>query len=248
MKSRIRFLIAALLLPAFWCIVKYGLHIADRYLPAPWDVLGAWQAVSPSVLLHMSVSWLRLLVGYSAGVGIGMAVGIAWWRSRPTFEWSIPSVQALRSIPATATVPFFLLWFGFAETGRLLLIVLGISLNVAIAAHQSLEAAPEKYRIVRHSFGLARRDLPIRNFALPVVAETILPTLRFGLATAIGLVVVSEILGSQIGLGYLIQTARSTFSLHLVFLAAILFGIINAASDWMLRHAWNRIVFWRKPT
>lgn len=204
----------------------------------------AWRAIDPPIVVHAAVSWLRLVVGYTVGVVAGIALGITWWRSRVVFEWSLPSVQAIRAIPATATVPFFLLWFGFSETGRLLLIVLGISFNIAIAAFQSLESAPHKYAVVRQSFGLAPGDLRVRDFALPIAVESLLPTLRFGLATAIGLVVVSEMLGSQIGLGYLIQTARSTFSLHLVFLAAAMFGVINVVSDSVLCLVWKRLVFW----
>ena len=83
------------------------------------------------------------------------------------------------------------------------------------------------------------------KFLLPSVLERILPTLRFALATALGLVVVSELLGSQVGLGYLIQTARSTFSLQLIFLAAILLGVMNFCLDFLLRWCWGLIVFWR---
>jgi len=242
----VRRIAAALLLLAVWVGIKEGFEISDRYLPGPVDVLLAWQSVSPSVLIHAGASWLRLIVGFSGGSAAGILLGIAWWRSPVMFEWTSPSVQAVRAVPATATIPFFLLWFGFAETGRFLLILMGVGLNVAIATHQALEDSPRRYTSVHRSFGLTRHDLAIRDFALQVALGALLPTLRFALATAIGLVVVSEILGSQTGLGYLIQSARSTFSLNLVFLAATLFGVINSLSDLGLRMAWRKVVFWQE--
>lgn len=248
MSVRVHRFVAPALVPLVWILVKYGFAVPDRYLPSPWAVIAAINSIDPPILVHFVASWLRLAVGYATGVFIGVSVGIAWWRSPRFFDWSSPSVQALRSVPATATVPFFLLWFGFAEWGRLLLIMLGISLNIAIATHQILGNVPRKYLVAIRSGGLAAHEIPLRRFALPIVLESLLPTLRFALSTAIGLVVVSEILGSQTGLGYLIQTARSTFSMQLIFLAAVGFGIINAISDAALQFAWRRTVFWRQAS
>jgi ABC-type nitrate/sulfonate/bicarbonate transport system permease component len=242
----LRRIAAVLILPIIWIGVKYGFGIPDRYLPAPWDVVASIGTLRPPFLLHVAVSWLRLCTGYIVGVAVGLAIGIAWWRSPAVFAWTNPSAQALRSVPATATVPFFILWLGFSEVGRLLLIVMGIALNIGIATYQTLGNVPRKYLVALHSAGLSPRDVALRQFALPIVVEALLPTLRFALSTAIGLVVVSEILGSQSGLGYLIQTARSTFSLHLVFLAALAFGVINVASDSLVQLAWRTTVFWRQ--
>lgn len=81
---------------------------------------------------------------------------------------------------------------------------------------------------------------------IPRIAETLLPTLRFGLALALGLIAVSEMLGAQYGLGYLMQTSRATFSLNVLILCAFLLGVIATASDMALRYAWPHIVTWRR--
>jgi ABC-type nitrate/sulfonate/bicarbonate transport system permease component len=150
----------------------------------------------------------------------------------------------MRSVPAVAIVPFFLLWFGFAETGRLLLVVTGIAFNIAIATHQILKDVPEKHRILFKSFGVCGSNL-VRHYSVPRILESLLPTLRFSLSTAMGVVIVSELLGSQIGLGYLIQTARNTFSMHVIFLATILLGVLNGAMDFIVTRLWSRAVYWR---
>jgi ABC-type nitrate/sulfonate/bicarbonate transport system permease component len=59
-------------------------------------------------------------------------------------------------------------------------------------------------------------------------------------------VIVSELLGSQIGLGYLMQTARSTFSMHVIFLTTILLGLLNAAVDVGVTWGWQKMVYWRR--
>jgi ABC-type nitrate/sulfonate/bicarbonate transport system permease component len=51
-------------------------------------------------------------------------------------------------------------------------------------------------------------------------------------------------LGSQIGLGYLAQSARATFSLDLLFLTVICLGIISAVADELLVIGWRTTLFW----
>jgi len=156
----------------------------------------------------------------------------------------LPSLQGIRSLPPVAAIPFFLLWFGFSDIGKWLLVVVGAGANLTFTSYQILLDMPEKYHFALTSFGVARKSLSW-NISLPLVLERLLPTLRFSLSTAIGLIIVSELLGSQVGLGYLIQSARSTFSLQTIFLCAILLGIMNAVVDWGLVHLWKTIVFWR---
>jgi len=137
-----------------------------------------------------------------------------------------------------------LLWFGFSETGRYVLTFCGTGFNIAIATLQILARLPERYRVMFAGFRLKPQDLPL-TYCLPVVVEGILPTLRFSLSAAVALVVASELLGSQIGLGYLIQSARSTFSMHVVFLATILLGILNSTADRTLIWCWKKLLYWK---
>jgi len=123
-------------------------------------------------------------------------------------------------------------------------VVVGIAFNIAIATSQVLSEIPEKHQILFRSFGLSPGAM-IRDYTIPRLMETLLPTVRFSLSTAMAVVIVSELLGSQIGLGYLIQTARSTFSMHVIFLAVIMLGILNAIADFALTRLWTRSVYWR---
>jgi ABC-type nitrate/sulfonate/bicarbonate transport system permease component len=78
-----------------------------------------------------------------------------------------------------------------------------------VAGLELVAHAPENHKAFFHSFGLTPRKLTFR-YALPRILEGILPTLRFSLALAIGAVTVSEVLGSQVGLGYLIQSCSGS--------------------------------------
>jgi ABC-type nitrate/sulfonate/bicarbonate transport system permease component len=235
----------AVALPCIWLLVKYGFGIEDRFLPSPMAVLQALQDIQPSVWLHLAYTGVRLTVGYSLGVVVGVLLALAMVRNASVQAFLTPMLQAMRPVPAAAVVPFFLLWFGFSEWGRYLLVLTAIAFNIAIAAWQIFTYVPDNHAAFFHSFHLSPGKL-LRRYALPRIAESILPTLRFSMALAVGAVTVSELLGSQIGLGYLIQTSRSTFSLHVLFLVAILLGVVSAAADGLLVLLWRRLIFWRR--
>lgn len=235
--------IGGLLLVIVWIAVKFGLGVSDRYLPSPVAVATAFRDVEPSILTHTLVTVLRLVVGGIAGVAVGIALALAMFCWPVLGRLLAPSVHALRSIPPIATVPFFLLWFGFEEIGKFLLILLGIGLNILVAAYQILEEMPPKYHVALSSFGHSPRSFPLM-VALPLVAERILPAIRTSLSIAFGVVIVAELLGSQRGLGYLIQTSRSTYSIHVIFLATLILGLLNIVADWSVRLLWGQLVFW----
>ncbi|MGI6049193.1 MAG: ABC transporter permease [Petrimonas sp.] len=234
-----------LFIPIVWVFCKDVLNIPDRYLPSILQVISAFKDIEPNVFVHFFVTLSRLLVGMVLGILVGVFLGILLYYSSRLNDFLSPFIQSIRSIPAIATVPFFILWFGFSEFGKYFLVTLGISLNIAISSYQILSKMPEKYSVFSKGFQI-KLNKKIRHYSLPTVLEHIYPTIRFSLSTAIGLVIVSELLGSQIGLGYLIQTSRSTFSIHVIFLAVILLGIMNFTLDLTIKYLWKKIIFWQK--
>lgn len=239
-----RGLLGVLLLPLIWFALKHYVGVSDRYLPSISSVFRAALDIEPNVAVHFGLTASRFLLGFALGVSVGIGLGLCIFKYRWLCDLTMSTIQATRAIPAIAIVPFFLLWFGFSEWGRYLLVVAGTSFNIAVATHQILQECPEKYKIMFQSFQVTPERLVI-PYALPLVVEQILPTLRFSLSVAIGLIIASELLGSQVGLGYLIQSARSTFSMHVIFLATLLLGVMNVAADWVLVFIWNRLVYWR---
>jgi ABC-type nitrate/sulfonate/bicarbonate transport system permease component len=233
-----------ILIPALWIAVKQFGLVSDRYLPSPEAVLRACFEVEPSVFCHFAYTAFRLVAGFIAGVAAGVLLGIAVNKSKTVSRIVSPMLDSMRSVPAIAIVPFFLLWFGFSEYGKILLVVTGIAFNIAIATSQVLADIPEKHRILFNSFGVSPSSM-ICDYTIPRIMESLLPTVRFSLSTAMGVVIASELLGSQIGLGYLMQTARSTFSMHVIFLAMILLGILNALVDYVVTRLWTRSVYWK---
>jgi len=205
----------ALLLPIAWWLIKDLAQISDRYLPSASAVAGAINDLDPSLLVHSGATITRLLVGFVGGTVFGIGIGILFSRYVYMDKFFSPSVHALRAVPAVATVPFFLLWFGFSETGRYLLVFLAVGLNVAVASRQILTHHSRAHLTFFRSYSLSPGSMPLK-YSLPRVLEEILPTLRYSLSVAIGAVIVAELLGAQIGLARILHEWGRQFPLNLL--------------------------------
>lgn len=122
-----------------WLTAKYVIDISDRYLPNPFDVLLVFTNNDVDIYHHLMMSVLRITSAFIASVIISIYLGIYLYRDKLTREFLMPTIQSLRAIPAAATVPFFILWFGFSEGGKFLLFILGISLNLIISVVQIMQ-------------------------------------------------------------------------------------------------------------
>lgn len=232
-----------LIIPCVWVLVKYLFAIPDRFLPSPIDVLNAARDLDPNVGHHLAASASRLLVGFTLGVVIGL-VGAAiisiFDRCRLILD---PVFSSLQSVPPLATVPFFILWFGFSEYGKFLIVFIAVATNIILYGVRTLDQIDSKYLIMIKSYKLPASNILFRVY-LPYIISRSLPTVRYMLSVSVGLVLFSELLGAQLGLGYLIQTARSTFSMALVFLAALLATTLYVAVDYLLVVLWRTVFRW----
>jgi sulfonate transport system permease protein len=230
---------------AIWAFAKAVFHVPDRYLPHPLDVIQVLYSDQGSVYYHLAVSSCRIILSFVASIVLSLFLGATLYKFEAARHLSLPFIQSVRTIPAAATVPFFILWFGFAEYGRFILFISGVSFNLIISVLVILENMREKYRIAFHGFQMRRERIPYR-ILFPFALEGLLPTLRFSVTVLIGLSVIAELLGAQSGLGYLIQSARTTYALHVLVACAILYGILSIIIDTVLRALWKLIVPWQE--
>ncbi|HMW64441.1 MAG TPA: ABC transporter permease subunit [Accumulibacter sp.] len=151
---RIAGYLGLLAMPGVWLALSYLVGVPERYLPTPGSVIAAIFNLSDVLALHTGVTVARLCVGFVVGSASGVLVGILLYKHIMLNEFLLPTFQAMRALPPIAAIPFFLLWFGFSETGKILLIIFGVSINLAIVSYQMLREKPEPYVYSLHAAGI----------------------------------------------------------------------------------------------
>jgi ABC-type nitrate/sulfonate/bicarbonate transport system permease component len=198
-----------------------------------WDILAG----------DIAITMLRMLVGWSVGVFLGVSFGLWMYFSKSAYHFFDPLIETIRPVPPIAMVPFFILWFGLAEQGKFLLVALGVFTVVVVTTLETARSLPRIYSRAARSLGASTWQL-LRYIVLPGIVPGLVGVLRVTTALAFTLVVAAEFMGAQAGLGFRISQARRLFSTDVVLLGVILFGVMSSAVDYIARRAFAYLTRW----
>ncbi len=119
-------------------------------------------------------------------------------------------------VPGPILGVIFLLIFGLGHATPIALVA---ALTLPSIAINTAGVLAKKNRLLEQylrSIGGGRRDL-IRHVYLPLLIPTVQSNLTLGLSLALKVVVLGEFIGSQDGLGYLLNVAKMYFNMAAVF-------------------------------
>ncbi len=225
-----------------------ALHVVSpAALAHPLEVL----AVLPHVLSpqeNLPDIWstiTRSLVAFLISVPIGVVTGFIVFHAGAARRPAEFLFDFVRSIPATALVPVFLIVWGIGDTAKIAVGVFSSSLVICLATLAGLRGRSASRLGVARTLGLSALQRTA-YVDLPEAAAQIFLGMRTGISLALILVVVSEMLiGSNRGLGKLIADMRYTDDTPRLYAALLLAGLIGLAYNLGLALAERTLLHWR---
>lgn len=234
------------LLLAAWELLAQSAWIPPQMLPTPQAVflsgLELWD--SGELQAHLQLSLGRLAAGFGAGAIAGVACGIALALSRNVRDFCAPLFELLRHLPTVALVPVFILMFGVGETLKILIVAKGVFFTVAVAVRDGVRDIPGAWYEVGALYKLRPLRL-LRRLVLPAATPGMLTGLRTGLARSWMLLVLTEQLAAEQGIGQLMEFGRQMFRMDHVMLCIVLTAVIGFALDRLLQLIERRLLAWR---
>ncbi|WP_240644644.1 ABC transporter permease [Paenibacillus paeoniae] len=216
-------------------------------LPTPGVIVEEFVSLTASgeLLRHLEVSTWRALLGFLLGGGLGLAAGLWVGFSYKIERLLDPSLQMLRTLPHLAVAPLFILWFGFDETSKILLIAKGAFFPLYVNTFLGIRSVDGKLFDVARVLQFNRWQL-ITKLILPASLPNILLGLRLSIGVAWLGLVVAEMMGSSEGIGFLINDARYLSITSLVFVGIILFALIGKLTDSLVKLLERRLLRWQE--
>ncbi|MEB9440486.1 ABC transporter permease [Bacillus cereus] len=249
-KLNVKVLVRAITIPVIILIIwqlagVFGL-VSKTVLPTPLDIFLAFQELIKTGELfgHLSISVLRAAAGFFIGGGLGIILGTIVGFSTRSEQYLDPSVQMLRTVPHLAVAPLFVLWFGFGETSKVLLIADGAFFPLYVNAFLGIRGVDSKLFDVARVLEFSKRKL-ITKLILPAALPNLLLGARLSLGVAWVSLVVAELMGSTEGIGYMIMDARQFSNTDIVFVGIIIFAFVGKFSDSLVRLLEVKFLRWR---
>lgn len=199
---------------------------------------------SGEMAMHLQISLTRALLGFALGGFLGLMMGVIVGMQKKSEEYLNPSIQMLRTVPLLAITPLFIMWFGFGELSKVLLIALGAFFPLYLQTFLGLRNVDKKLYDVALILEFSRRE-QITKLMIPAALPNILLGIRLALSAAWMCLVVAELLGADRGVGFMIQDARSFMQTDVVFVGIIIFALAGKISDSFVRFLENHLLKWQ---
>ena len=250
---RYRYFLVACLSPvvlvAVWdATIRSGL-VRSVLLPFPSDIFNALvDAIvngyaGQSIFLHIGMSLYRVLLAFLAATVVGIVIGLLRGAYRLADAIFLVPAEIVRPIPPLAFIPLFILWFGIGEVSKILIIFYYVMLIIMLNTQSGVRGCPQDK--VRAALSLGANPWQVFQFIIfPATLPQIVTGLRVGMAAGLSILVASELLGGDLGLGFLIMDASTFFRTNEVFVGIVLIGVLGLASDRGLNYLSRKFVHW----
>lgn len=207
---------------------------------------GWWHwAFSGELIVDTLTSMYRVVVGFLIGGGLALPLGLAMGASNTVYAWMNPLVQILRPIPPIAYIPLAILWFGLGNPPAVFLIALGAFFPVLMNTIAGVRHVDGIYLRAARNLGAGGATMFLRVI-LPAAVPYILSGVRIGIGTAFIVVIVSEMIAVNNGLGYRILEAREYFWSDKIIAGMITIGMLGLAIDIGMNRLNNYLLRWHR--
>ncbi|QJD86611.1 ABC transporter permease [Cohnella herbarum] len=238
------------LLPIFilliWQVLGNLGVFSPTFLPTPLAIAAEFQKliVSGELFQHLSISLQRAAMGFLIGGVAGLVFGILVGFAQRLEFLLDPSFQMLRMIPHLAAAPLIILWFGFGEVSKIFIIANGAFFPMYINTFVGIRNVDRKYFEVTQVLNFSKSK-QIFRLIFPASLPSILLGLRLSVSISWLGLVVAELIGSQAGIGFLINYGKQTASTELIFTGVIIFAVFGKLVDSAVRLLERRWLRWR---
>jgi len=235
-----------LLLAIAWELAALLHLVSSDALPPLSSVIVSWFGLIKDGTLFTNgiASLYRVAAGLGLAVVIGGVLGIAmaWWK--PVNVLVAPIVEIFYPLPKSALIPVTVIWLGFGDASKILLIFLGCMLPVTIGAYNGARSAEQVLIWSARSMGAGRLRV-LWDVVVPNAMPELLNGIRTALALSFILLVSAELIVAHKGFGYLIGILGANGSYDAMYAVVLTVAFLGFAADRVYLLITKQALAWR---
>ncbi len=217
-----------------------GRYVNPLFISSPlavWNQFVEWMA-DGSLWFHTEITLEETLLGLVFGIASGVLVGFFFGIEQTLAKLFDPFITSIYSIPKIALAPLFILWFGIDIQMKVIFTTLTVFFLVFFNTLAGVRNVDQNLIDAVHLMGGKRRDILLK-VVVPSATGYMLTGVHIAIPYALIGAVVAELIASNRGLGYLIDSSATSFNTAGVFTAilvlTVIAGILNAVVDFIDR-------------
>ena len=228
-----------------WWLITAAFHVDSFYVPSPADVVDAFLR-TPSYLLQETWTTMeRVLIGFAIAVAIGLTIAVLLAASRTVERMAMPILAAVNAVPKVALAPLLLVWMGFGDSPKIVMVVLVSFFPVIVSTMAGLTSTPADLRELARSLKASWWQTFVK-----VRLTWALPQVFVGLKVATPLAIIGAVIGEVVnpdhGLGSVIAGSGANSDTPLAFAALVLLAIMGVSLFYLVALAERLLVPWAR--
>lgn len=212
------------------------IHLFPAYaLPSPKDVFISFkEEISAGRLLNDIIASLwRVVIGFGISALLGIPFGLWLGQHAIARNAFVPLLNFFRFLSPLAWIPFAILWFHIGDKPAIFLLFMATFFPLALSTMAAVASIPKIYFRVAHDYNYTSTEL-LTKMIFPAVLPQIITALRVSYGIAWVVIVASEMVGCQDGLGYGIWDARNGLRLDAAVCYMVIIGLLGIVIDRLL--------------
>src|SRR5262249_4596123 len=234
-----------LLLLAAWQAASSSGVLPKSVLPSFWDVMVSLADLlgSGEIMRHTSASFARAGAGFFAALVVGVALGLVMARRRVVERAIEPILLLIYPVPKPALIPLFMVWLGIGDVSKVAVIALACLLPIVTATFNGARSVDPILVWSAKARGTSERRL-LWRVVLPAALPQIAAGVRTAIAIAIIVLVSSEFISSEAGLGYLIFSYGGVGADDAMLAVVIYLAVLGFLLDRLYLSGLRRLMSW----
>ena len=210
-------------------------------IPPPLDVIrtAVPMVLSGEIVADVSISMVRVLVGFTTGSLAAIVLGVLLGRLRLLHDLLDPIIELLRYLSPTAMIPIAVIWFGIGEMSKYFLIFWGTFFIVLINTIAGVWRAPIVRQRAAECLGANQPQIFVL-VVIPSATPYIVTGMRVAMASSFMSIIPAEILAADSGIGYLLQKSSMLLQTNRIFVALLTICVLGFAVDRIFRFLVDR--------
>ncbi|MBI1218188.1 MAG: ABC transporter permease subunit [Rhodobacteraceae bacterium] len=232
-------------------VIWYGITAARLvprvFLPSPaavWHSLSTG-FVSGTLLEQTGHTVIAMLAGWFLcsllGVVLGSIIGV-WPLARLSLG---PVLEIFRPMPPAAVIPVAIAIFGLSREMSLIVVVFGAIWPALLATVHGFSAIEPRLKEVGAALEVSPQAF-VWKIALPNATPDIIAGMRLSMVISLVLVVITNMITGQVGLGSLVVLASRTFDMAGLYAGLCLLAVIGMVSNSVLQFAERWLLSYRQ--
>jgi NitT/TauT family transport system permease protein len=226
-----------------WDLAIRLFRIPPYQVPAPADVVVVLWQDWPELLRQAWPTTYATISGFLLSAMFGIPVAMLIAGSKTVESYVYPLLVFSQSVPKIAIAPLFVVWFGFGIVPKVISAFLLGFFPVVVSAVQGFKSVdPDMVDLARAMQGSRFNVFCAVN--LPHAMPAIFAGLKVSVTLAVVGAVVGEFVGSNSGIGYVLQRSIGTFDLPTMFAALTILALLGVVLFWIVDRIERLVIPW----